>query len=466
MKKIIYLIFAVALLGFVTSCSEDDLDPTLAQDKSVETSINTVEDLQGLLSGTFNRMTSEYYYGRDLIIFGEVRSDNCYSNGNSGRFLTAAAMDLGSDQAYPTDTWTQMYATIAIANIIIDQEGAGLEGEEAAINQIIGQAYAIRALVHFDLLKLYGQQHVTGGDQTLGVPYVTEFKGEDITPARNTVTEVRNFIYEDLASAKSLMTASLDGSKEFINTYAVSALESRVALYFEDYARVITAAEEVIAAATGNYSVISAADYAGSFVADEAANSIFELAFSSVDNANINGLSQIYRGGAYGDVRALDDLLTIFDAGDVRAAMIDYDPDAPSYLTNMGKYPSSDYSDNVSIIRYEEVILNYAEALFEQGQSGVLGTALETLNLIPAQRGAAAYTAINQDNILQERRRELCFEGFRFDDLARTGRDIPEVDAFKQSHGGPTYGSFNYAFPIPKSEMNANANMVQNFGFN
>ena len=53
----------------------------------------------------------------------------------------------------------------------------------------------------------------------------------------------------------------------------------------------------------------------------------------------------------------------------------------------------------------------------------------------------------------------------RFHDLARTGRNIPEVDPFKQTHGGPAYGDYKYAFPIPLVEMDANANMVQNAGY-
>ena len=464
MKKFVYFIFTIALLGFWSSCTEDELEPTLAQSKSVEGSINNQEDLEGLLRGVFNRMTDATYYGRDVIIYGEIRSDNTYANGNSGRFLTVAAMDLGSDQAYPTDTWTQIYRAIALANVIIGTEEQELQGDQAVIDHTIGQAYAIRALGHFDLLRLYGQQHVTGGDQTLGVPYVKEFKGDDLNPVRNTVSEVQTFIYDDLTKAKSLMSANLDGSKQFITTGAVSALESRFALYFGDWGRVKSAAEEVI----GDYQIIGASDYANSFLIDEAANSIFELAFSSTDNQNINGIQYIYRGESYGDVRVLDDLYSIFEAGDIRASaeMIDYDPESPDYLANLGKYPSKDYSDNIPIIRYEEVLLNYAEALFRLGETGVTGTALETLNLIPAERGASAYAAINEDNILLERRKELCFEGFRFDDLARTGRNIPLVDGILQSHGGPAYGSFNYAFPIPKAEMNSNPNMVQNHNFN
>ena len=55
------------------------------------------------------------------------------------------------------------------------------------------------------------------------------------------------------------------------------------------------------------------------------------------------------------------------------------------------------------------------------------GTALTQLNLITSNRNAVAHTAVSEDIILLERRRELCFEGFRFHDLARTHRNIPNV---------------------------------------
>ena len=97
-------------------------------------------------------MTHATYYGRDLIIYNEVRSDNCFANGKSGRFVNPAAMNVSIADAYPTDTWSQIYAVIANANIIINAED--IEGDQDEIDHIKGQAYAIRALAHFDLLKL------------------------------------------------------------------------------------------------------------------------------------------------------------------------------------------------------------------------------------------------------------------------------------------------------------------------
>ena len=86
MKKIIYgaLIFSGI---FFNSCSDNDLDPTLSVNKDV-TAITNLGDLKGLLAGAYDRMTSANYYGRNMLIFGDVRSDNAYANGNSGRFLT------------------------------------------------------------------------------------------------------------------------------------------------------------------------------------------------------------------------------------------------------------------------------------------------------------------------------------------------------------------------------------------
>jgi hypothetical protein len=175
-------------------------------------------------------------------------------------------------------------------------------------------------------------------------------------------------------------------------------------------------------------------------------------------------LQFIYRGSSYGDIEVLDDLLKIFDENDVRKSsqMIGNENIAgKNRLRNFGKYPSSDFSDNIQLFRFEEQVLILAESKIELGEND----ALEVLNLIPAKRGAELYTEATKENVLLERRKELCFEGFRFDDLARTGSDIPLVDKFRQTHDGPKYGSYKYAFPIPTVELNVNSNMVQNEGY-
>lgn len=457
MKKIIYFIATVLLLSNVIACNDDDLSPTLTEDKDLETNIKTFEDLAGILNGAYNRISDVSYYGRDYIIINEVRSDNTYSNANSNRFVEEGRMNI-----LPTGSngpWSQMYRVIGLANIIINQEG--VSGNAAQINHAKGQAYAMRALAHFDLVRLYGQQHVIGGDNTLGVPYVTTFRDPDnYFPTRNTVTEVKDLAIQDLNTALTLMSASLnDNTKQTITTHAVNAIKASIALYFGDMATAKDAAFKVIN--SNAFSIASATSFASTFSTDSASNSIFEIAASGTDNLGINGLANIYRGASYGDIAVLQDLKDIYDANDVRGSSA-FIANVGSFIRNVGKYPTmGTFDDNISVIRYEEIVLIYAEALMVENPS----LALTYLNSIPQKRNATTYTVANQANILLERRKELAFEGKRFHDLVRTKQGIPLVDPINQSHGGPAYGSFNYAYPIPNEEAGVNGNVVQNFGY-
>ena len=281
MKKTInkfkYYVVLALCLGLANSCSTKDLDPSLEQSKRSENAIQTVGDMEGLIKGAYNRMSSSGYYGRDYLVTNEVRTTNVFSNGTSGRFSTEAAFQYLPNSIY---IWDNAYATIAIANILIATDVSTLEGDQDYAKHIQGEAYAIRALVYFDLLKTYGQQYV-GGD--LGVPYVTTFKGGNDFPSRDTVESNVTNILSDLQTAFDLMSSDyFDPSKEFISKYTAKALESRVALQFGKWTEARDAAKEVID--SDIYSIVPAADYVASFDQDGGSNSIFEIAYSETDN--------------------------------------------------------------------------------------------------------------------------------------------------------------------------------------
>jgi hypothetical protein len=458
MMKTFHIILSFWMVLLVAACNMNELEPTLTNDKAVEVSLKNLEDLQGIANGMHDRMTVTTYYGRNMQIYGEVRSDNCFANGTSGRFIPEAQMTVSPDNS--NGPWEAMYTVVASANIIINANLESLSGDKQKISQIAGQAYIARAMAHFDLLRLYGQQHAGG---TLGIPYVTRYKNDNRLPLRNPVEANKKAIFDDIETGLSLMTeAGNPKTKQFISTFAGYALKARVALYFKEWEKAKTAVQTVVA--SGKFEIADTSNFVNSWKTKNEVNSIFELAASTNDNLGFNGLQFIYRGPTYGDIEVLDNLKTIFDEGDVRisAAMIGTETIAGKQrLRNMGKYPSADFSDNIAVMRFEEQVLILAEAKIELGETG----ALEILNMIPAKRGAALYTEATKANVLLERRKELCFEGFRFDDLARTGSDIPLVDQFRQTHGGPKYGSYKYAFPIPAVEMNSNSNMVQNDGY-
>ncbi|PNW29302.1 RagB/SusD family nutrient uptake outer membrane protein [Formosa algae] len=455
--KHIYKILTVATLLFtIGSCTTEDLDPSLEQNKSVEDGINSINNISGLMLGAYEYLTESGYYGRDYIITNEVRTDNCFSNGNSGRFTTEASFAYNANTGYFYD---EAYEAIAIANVIIAQDITALATDTSELEEgyhIQGQAYALRALVHFDLLKQYGQMN-TGG--TLGIAYVTEYKGEDLYPSRSTYSENVNAIMADLQTAFDMMSDDYyDSTKITMSKYSAKAIESRVAIYFEMWDDAISASEAVIN--SGLYSMVSSANYVSSWSAGSQQNSIFELAYTSSDNLSSNSLGFIYRlgdSGSYGDVQVLDEVIDIFEEGDVRADILGYEG---SLLRNLYKYPDINGSDNVPVIRYEEIILNYAEALYESTGGG-----LSELNSLRTNRGLAGLTTITKDAIIDERRKELMFEGFRFDDLMRTGQDIEKTSLQQNFTSTISYGDYRLAYPIPQNDIDTNANMVQNEGY-
>ena len=476
MKNIYRYLLIFTASALVVSCGESDLEPTLALDKDLDSGITSATDLSFVLNSAYDRMSESGYYGRNSIIMGDVRTDNAYSNMNSGRF-SDSDMDYSSNGAGP---WSTIYRVIAITNIVINADASNLTGSAAQITHIQGQAHALRALAHFDLLQDYGQHFISGqgGGASLGVPYVKTYKDPaNLEPPRDTVGSNVGDIAADLTSAISMMDDSFNSSTSYMTKAGAYAILARATLYAGSvdpslYATADSAAKWVIA--NSGASPVSAAGFASSYTTDNASNSVFELAFSGTDNRGINGVAYILRGTSYGDVRILTgtgpnpDLLDIYDAEDVRGAS-DMIGTAQGYPTMLGKFPSMNGSDNVTLFRVEEMHLIAAETSLRAGNTA---DALSYLNNIPAIRGLGAgyYASASLENILLERRKEFAFEGLRFHDLSRMGMDMPQIDSFKQLNDDltgtpPSYGSHRYAYPIALAERNANPNMVQNYGY-
>ncbi|MDL1913552.1 MAG: RagB/SusD family nutrient uptake outer membrane protein [Bergeyella sp.] len=467
-RKYIYITVVLGFFGFFSlhSCN---LDPTLEQSKDLDRSIKKLEDLQSLILGGYEGMGGSAYYGRNVIIYSEVRSDNTYANGRSNRFVFPGMFAMTNNDGYAGGTWGGIYKVVLNANLLINRDITTISGDISKVKYVIGEAYLMRALAHFDLLRFYGQYYVgSEGMQAKGIPYVKEFKTDNsLYPARGTVQENYDQIISDIDQALQLMDPKLDKtSNNFFSSYAALAVKARVALYFKDYALAESAAKKIIEA--GKYTIADANNFSAVWSAKQQPNVIFAIAKSATDNLGINGLSYIYRltpsGAGYGDIAVLRNLYEAYDAGDVRAEMIaPYQDNNYGEFYNKGKYPDTiNFRDDIPLIRYEEVLLIYAEALLYNGKAA---EALTWLNKIPKNRRAKGYTEATLENILLERRKELAFEGFRFDDLVRTGKEIPYVDVRQTFKGSIPYGDPRLAFPIPNVDMSTNPNLTQNQGY-
>lgn len=180
-------------------------------------------------------------------------------------------------------------------------------------------------------------------------------------------------------------------------------------------------------------------------------------------NTNVCGMSS-YNG--YGDCGASEDLLNIYEDGDVRKTLVSPDPDGNALFTMkyFGKGMGTIDAANIVVLRLSEMYLNRAEAILNGAQvSGA--SAADDLATIANNRGATPLQA-TLSNIYLEREKELAWEGHLWFDLARTGRDMTRTDVSGTSV--PTSipaGDYRWAMPIAAREFTVNENLVQNEGY-
>ncbi|WP_353119225.1 RagB/SusD family nutrient uptake outer membrane protein [Myroides odoratus] len=473
--KQIGIFVAIASIS-LASCS---LDPKLSENIDYgKTPISTEEELQASLIGTYALMADAKYYGNNIIAYSDVRSENAYSDGRSNRLGNVSSFGLTTSARYVADTWQQIYLVISETNRAIEANVT----EDASIKKLKGQAYVLRALAHYDALRIYGQQYVNNkGLDGLGVPYITKYAAIDAKVTRGTVAANRADIYADFDKGIALLTEADSQDKVKISLAAAYGLKARVALFFSnwDNADLLVAKENAQQAMdNSNSNVLGRFAYVSSYSADDAqANSIFELKQSGVDNPGTDSLFYVYaeEKDGYGDILVnfkVEDLfgadapkdildgdgevIETIPANDIRA---DRDMIAirANELRNVGKYPKM--ASNLKLMRYEELMLIFIEADFRI-TNGVTPKGLEYFNLLKKNRLTTFtdLTTYTLDDIRIERQKELLFEGFGFEDLMRFHLPITNI------YGTFTYGEDILAFPIPQSEINASG-IPQNEGY-
>jgi hypothetical protein len=203
MKNIKIYILALGLM-VIASCS-DFLELTPAQSLSTNEALEDLDGFETALFGAYDNLQSVGYYGREMVVMPEIEADLVYLTiQNSNRFINNYIYNFIPTNGDYTDLWNQAYRTILRVNNIINNIDA-IEGDAAVKNQIKGEALAIRALAHFDLVRWFAKQPTNGNaGSDLGVPIILESIIDE--PARNTVSEVYSQVVSDLNAAKGLMT--------------------------------------------------------------------------------------------------------------------------------------------------------------------------------------------------------------------------------------------------------------------
>lgn len=406
----------------------------------------TLAEHRALLSRAYKQLPSD----RGLVSF---RSDEMVAADNRLSYYRDIETwnDVSPSDGTSTFSWSHYYAVSFVANQLIDNRANITQGSEEELNQLLGEAYLLRAYVHFVLVNLHGRPYTQAGAlQTKAIPLKLDVDLEKVL-ARNTVEEVYNSIAEDIATARTLMNKErweLGFSYRF-NRISVEAMEARTRLYMSDWEGAYRASEAVIA----QRPELEDLNAEGAILPNN-----FESAEAIVALEPV--ISNLVATAAY----ASPALLGLYGEGDQRPALYFDAPDAEGNQLSI----KGEYSKFRCTFRVGEMYLNAAEAAAQLNKLPEARARL--LQLMQKRYTAAAYeakaTAVGAmgqaalvAEILNERARELAFEGHRWFDLRRTTR--PRIEKVL---GGKTYvleqDDARYTVPIPKEAIAANPGLA------
>ena len=392
-------------------------------------------------------LTYEYKYFPKDRHMTTVRTDELKFSGSTASSDLDAYLDLWlwkDENPSPTTSyfsWRSYYHAIYIANYIIEHQEEITDASAKTINQLVGEAYMMRAYCHFLLVNLYAEPytHCTPAT-TRGVPMMLEADVNAI-PGSSSVETIYQQVLSDIAEAEQRLNVTKwdEGENYRFSTISAQALRARTYLYMGRWQEALTAAKAVIAA----HGDLEDLNVSSALLPDsyQSAENIVALEqFSSNLSTVINQPS--------------NDFISLYRTGDQRKSK--YFKRATSTTWTLLK------SDGYCSFRSAEAYLTAAEAAAQlndlTGAVDLLKPLLQKrLNATAYQEALDLMAPMNQSQLLQEiydeRARELAFEGHRWYDLRRTTQP-----ALTRTYGGQTYTltpeKYTMRFPTEAVESN------------
>lgn len=473
MKRTILILFACTLL--FSSC-EKWLDVKPQTEVEVGENFKSAQGFKDALAGIYLLMGENNLYGRELS-YGMVDI--------LGKQITGPNLDSG-DGAYPSflrfeyesqsvlgmidAVWEDMYNVIANLNNIIHHidkadQSMFADGEYSIIR---GEAYGLRAFIHFDLLRLFGYSYKAGADKE-AIPYETTFDNQ--TAPFSTVADVIEKALDDLTIAEAALAddpvmedARRDGNSGLLSTYsrnrfqkfnyyAVKLLQARIHLYKGDHDEAFKAADAVIRQEVFTW-VPPGEVTTNTF---EGRNMIFcqELVFAlyigDMEDL-INGEDSNSAWSKTGYTKSREQFETVYEGYtfDYRFQYLKEERGGNYYYTKLNQYGNDArlYKRRLPVMRLNEAYYIAAECKLRQNDPdaavGYLNTVRRARNIFD-DLSAALTDDLIQNEIFKEYAKEFAMEGQLYYYYKRI--DSPTVRFWPNP-----VTSQNYVFPIPRGE--------------
>jgi len=510
MKKIFCIISVSVLLVAGSGCKKY-LEQKPLTDVPTSEFFKSLKDINAALAGIYASFQQDMTgngdnFNGNYFSWGEMRSDNFDDNGqyasSSYKQLAQNTLTSGNSSA----NWSGFYRTIGRCNTAIKYipQAASFDNNATptVVNNSLAQAYAMRALCYFYIIRIWG-------DPVVWLEPYTDVTKEDQRPRSPKDSVFQNIVLPDIQKAYELIQKNLTPSVWTIGEAAIASIAADMYMWKShdnkiqpDYGKAIMWIQNVFKAKSPSGKVYGGTSGSDLEAASAWKQNLFlapatskEAIWSIHWDYTTNGCACI--PVSYGASNNWGKFDSTFQADwnkvktDIRrAATIDtlsglgHNDKLLKYFNMTGQFNANGVQAaqiNVYLTMYRlgGIYLLYAEAL---NKNGDLPTALKYLNYVRVRAGLPAYlasdpavNAANMENtILNERRYELYGEGKRWFDLVRTGKVIEVMDPvliLRQKRLGTAQVGFGgdvnkILWPIYRTVLEDNKKLVQNPSYN
>ncbi|MGD8779138.1 MAG: RagB/SusD family nutrient uptake outer membrane protein [Ignavibacteria bacterium] len=467
MKKSTFFLIIVIMI-FSNSCHDELLQEPITE--KVTTNFYSTEiEIEEAIIGVYAALQEDGLYNAYLTVLGEIPSDNTFDEvpaNDDGNYGQLDEFTVISSNAIISGTWQDSYVAIQRANVVLNRiEDVGFE-DETVKNSRKGEMRFIRALLYFNLVRIYGD-----------VPLVVE-EAEDVNDyfgqGRTSEDEVYTQIKEDLTEAIELLPLTVSEQGR-VTRGAAQALLGKVLLTLQNFSQAEVYLQNVVS--SGSYSLVSKPDLVFGVENENNQEIIFAVQFASGVNGNSEG-SDAFRlfspsgtvSSAKGHNLPTKSLYALYTDEDLRKeTYLGVTSEGIPYSKKLSE-PSTTSSDGGSdciVLRYADVLLMLAEVKNELGNTS---EAASYLNMIRERAGLSAVEVSSQsdlrDAIELERRLELIGEGHHWFDLLRTDKAIEVMNSwFNSENKNITIDDHNLLMPIPQDQIDTDPAIQQNPGY-